>query len=206
MLDVITQFFHDSTIGAGEKNEQFDSSIADRVKKLCSLHDKYSDWKPGMIVVSCDIASGGGHIDFYEINSLKEKDSGIEHRVYGDFSAYCSVLIEPLGYPEIEPYNRQSPYYIGCSYGDLTKYATESFNVYVAKDGFRKANLFTSFDEFYWNDYWKNIRFGVVLNKEDVADFIKLLFMLLGSRFGEVGDVVSLGMVEAAKNYKDESA
>ena len=187
--EFVGQFLFDASVGKGIGNEMTED-IANEIKAVCHAFDQYEDWNTSMIVVSGELGAGGGHFHLYEITKLGERSTGVEHRTTGDFSSDIAIMIEPESYGHVEPYNRQHPYYIGCSYDRMDKQEAESFNVFTEKLPARYCNLWTSFDEFYWNSYWHSVRFGSVMPRRHLVSFFSRLIMTMGPEWAEVRSAI----------------
>jgi hypothetical protein len=196
--EVINQFVLDHNVGSISRNIDMDN-VNLLVKNLCDSVRKSPE--PADIVISSEMTPNGGNIKFYQIVKLESKSETDERRNYFDARSVDFVLIEPIGYPEIEPYNRQSPFYIGLSYSKLNKHQTDAFSVYTRILTEKPlCQVRASFDEFYYNDFWKSIRFGLAIEREKVGQFLFSFLKLMG--FSEdVANVVDVFAEEVISTY-----
>lgn len=195
--EVINQFILDHNVGAISRTIDMDN-VNLLVKDLCDSVRKSPE--PADVVISSEMTPNGGNIAFYQIIK-PESRSETNERHYFEARSIDYVLIEPVGYPEIEPYNRQSPFYIGSSYSRLNKHHIDAFSVYT---GILTENpihlIHASFDEFEYNDFWKFVRFGLAIEREKVGQFLFSFLKLMG--FSEdVANVVDVFAEEVINTY-----
>jgi len=173
----LIQIFHDHGESVQEIEKELFTSKALLINKLCDNYRK--DPEKGDIIIAGDITGKGGNIHFYTMESLSPKAQEDECRNH--FKAYVSrsILVEPVDYPYIEPYNRQSPYYIGLGYAQFkVLIKTKIFTVYTQIGKYR-TNLYTSFDEYYYNNFWLSITFGLAIKQENISKFLKEFGIIL---------------------------
>lgn len=177
-IETMNQFFLDANVGAIRCVVDMDKAQA-CVKDL--LDSKRKSPEPGDLIVSFDITQNGGTISFYQMRRRDSVSESIERRNHFNARSSACLLIEPNGYPEIEPYNRQSPYYIGFGYRSLDKHVTDIFSIYTLKELFDgNRDIYASFDEFYYNPFWKSIRCGLIVEKSDLNELFTKLFSIIG--------------------------
>ena len=174
---VVDQFFFDKSISFNSDVENDMAVRAALIKKLCDTYRK--DPEKGDIIIDADLTAQGGTIHFYTLEELKARSTEDECRNHFRAARSRSVLIEPTGYPTIEPYNRQSPYYLGLGYSRLSvALSTEHFVMYLQKGDY-ETGLFTSFDEYSYNNFWQSVTFGLAIKNEDISNFLTELGIIM---------------------------
>lgn len=187
VMPTMIQFFHDHITASDEvKTEDFTPRAA-LIQKLCDNYRKNPEEND--IIISGELTGNGGNITFYNMLSLSSRSNENECRNHFKATVARSVLIEPVGYPAVEPYNRQSPYYLPLGSGQFAVATTTNvFNVYKQIGEYR-TNLFTSFDEYHYNNYWLSVTFGLAIERERIAEFLIELHIIL-EPFGYSSEVM----------------
>ena len=187
VMPTMLQFFHDHIASSEETNPELFSTCAELISSLCKTYRK--DPEKVDIIISGDLTGKGGNLHFYTMESLSARYTENECRNHFKATFARSILIEPAGYPEIEPYNRQSPYYIGLGYTQFKiPIKTDLFTVYTQIGDYR-TSLFTSFDEYSYNNYWLSVTFGLVIKEEDISSFLTKLGIILRP-FGYSAEII----------------
>lgn len=177
LLPVMEQFFHDHIISSQDGEKKTFAPGAVLIKKLCDNYRK--DPEEGDTIIAGDITGKGGNITFYTLESLSSRSYEDECRNHFKANTARSVLIEPAGYPRIEPYNRQSPYYTGLSYSSYeVPIKTDIFTVYTQISEYR-TSLHTSFDEYHYNNFWFSVAFGLAIQQENISKFLEEFGIIL---------------------------
>jgi len=176
----VPQFYQDHILGA-VNNVSADMDVINiRLREF--IDSKRRSFEPDGIVITSSMTLNGGTISFYHLDTLENQSDKDEERSYFNAVLLGHVLIEPLKYPETEPYNRQPPYYIGCRYSQLDKVATDKFSVYTSTLNTGKSLCIltpTSFSEFYYNDFWKSIQFSLAIDKNDIIEFVTVFLNMM---------------------------
>ena len=105
----------------------------------------------GMYAIGFKMTSSGGSIGVLDIDSIGEKDG---ERRHGEFNTNFYVLVEHREYGNIEPYNRQSPFYVPKSYANMKYEFHEHGDYMVYRSKRNTCRLFTSLDEDMFNNFW----------------------------------------------------
>lgn len=176
-MHTIVQFFHDHNKSIQDIEKEAFAPRALLIKKLCDNYRK--DPEEGDTIIAGDITGKGGNISFYTMESLSSRSDKDECRNHFKANTSRSVLIEPVDYPEIEPYNRQAPYYTGLAYSKYeVPIKTEIFTIYTQIGEYR-TNLYTSFDEYHYNNFWLSVTFGLAIKQENISKFLEELSIIL---------------------------
>lgn len=177
-IEIMTQFFNDGKKGmSGTFN--LDENVANKTKILI---DKLSsdDIKSGNICVNCNFSSNGGTFTLVFLNKETKytkanlKNESIYTEIRGKEKG---VLIEPLDYGKIEPYNRQQPFYFPYPYDRLNKIEFSNFKLFTSPTQ-KNGGFSTRFDPFYYNDFWKTISFSMFIEPDKVEQFFNQFFIL----------------------------
>ena len=87
-------------------------------------------------------------------------------------------------FEETEPYNRQSGLYCdGASWNGLELVKTHSeYREFESTEKYKDfiSNLSFGISGFHYNDYWKSVRFGLVIGNESVNEFISTFRNVVG--------------------------
>lgn len=149
------------------------------LKEELAKFNQYPD--KGMYAVSFKMTSSGGSINVLGIERIDKLEDG---RRYGEFNSDYHVLVEPKGYGDIEPYNRQPPFYVPKSYAIMKHEFYEHGNFMVYKSEPRTARIFTCVDEYYFNSVWGIYTHVVyvhnILEAEKVID--KIIEIAIGKK------------------------
>ena len=183
----LLQFFADHVIGCDNVDESTFTLRAALVKELCSKYRK--EPVEDSVIISGELAGNGGNITFYKLRSLHSRSNKDECRNYFKASAARSTLIEPINYPNIEPYDRQSPYYLPLSSHQLNLVTTTNIYKVYTQIGNYATNTFTSFDEYYFNNYWLSLTIGLAICEDDISQFLTTLGKLL-EPFGYSSEII----------------
>lgn len=175
--DVLDQFMLDHCVASYNVSKPEFKVRAKMLKLLC---DKYrKEPEPGDTLISAELTLNGGSFNFHVMEELTHASKENECRHHFLAASSKSVLIEPLDYPNIEPYNRQSPYYTGLGYAQYEEpVSSETLRVYIQKGNY-KTSMYTSFDEYHFNDFWSNVTIGLAIKKEDIESFLLKLGKVL---------------------------
>ncbi len=179
--DVVAQFVRDGLISNDRKQPMYvDLNTAqEEIKTLLDKIRKLPE--PGDLIICGSVGCNGGSIELLQLTKLESRSELYGRRNHIVANSLNSILIEPIDYPHIEPYDRQPPYYIGLSYHDLIKHVTDRLSIYTQiTPSSVERNVHTSFDEFYYNNFWKTLTFGLAIERADISQFISNLFEKLG--------------------------
>lgn len=199
---VISQFVMDNEISRGTTTN-FDVE-ANNIKKLLECMRKHPE--PGDVVIKGKLSPNGGNLEILQI----VKCGLVETTDSGDYlhSRYSNpILVEPVNYPYVEPYNRQSPFYIGYSYASLTKHTTDKFSVYTTalcpiEQRNNQAQIIISLNDFSYNEYWKTVGFGLAIDRDNVDEFLTTLIRIIG--YGDdVSNIVTKYVKEVIESHID---
>lgn len=145
---------------------------ADRIREVCEVY-KQDDVKPGDVIVSSHFSAKGGILEIRKIAKLTH--DGWEG--YGSYlstvSLETAVLIEHPDYlsKNVEPFNRQQPFYLGYRFDSLNKETIEGWNLYYSCE--RPSRVSFCVQEFFHNDFWDTLNFSVVLKEQNLSRFLR---------------------------------
>lgn len=165
-LKVVGQFLKDNSENKG--NEKLQS---EQIKEIVNYF-KLKKIENGDCLVKMEMSNAGGHMTVYQIEEL---ESYGDWKNYGDYIGFkgqnTTFLIESpeYGSKSIEPYNRQSGFYIPYSFNDLSKEIIEKWNVYSVT---HSENIAMPTRDFYYNDFWNDVSFCIAVKSNEILKFI----------------------------------
>lgn len=177
ILDVPSQFVLDGVIGNYSEKLVLDEQLSNKIKFLIAKYQT-TEFDKGSSLLSVNFSGNGG---VFEITQITETEADDDLKV--DFSTkdniYKSVigneksfLIEPFYYPDIQPYNRQEPYYLSRRFSDLEKKSFKQFNLYTLIPGKYISRIYKRLDNYLFNDFWNTVSFDLVVKNSDVLGFV----------------------------------
>jgi len=146
---------------------------AERIENVCQMFKKNSV-KVGDVIVSSHFSAKGGNLEIRKIVELEDE----EWEGYGNYlstvSLETAIIIEHPEYrsKDVQPYNRQQPFYIPSSFDSLNKETVEDWNLYYSNES--QSRITFGVREFYHNNFWDTVQFSVVLEKEDLSRFLRV--------------------------------
>jgi hypothetical protein len=144
------------------------------VDGILNLFIKYSHYiKVGNVLVTANFSEKGGSIEIRKMVELK----GREWEGYGDYldtvSLETAILIEHPDYlsKNVQPFDRQEPFYIGYRFANLNKAEIEGWTVYCSEE--HRSNITFCPKKFHYNNFWDTVSFTIPLKEEDLNLFLQ---------------------------------
>jgi hypothetical protein len=174
-------------------NMELANNIEIIVKEFTSNYDN------GNLFISCDLSLNGGNIQTILLKNIDDKDIGeIKYKNRMDIEGYSfDVLIEPVGFKHIEPYNRMTPYYLQLQYSDLNIETCDKFNVYPVKD-IRCYSIYKTMNNFNFNSFWKYISFETIIKLENSQKFFASILSELKYPI-KVNEILDIGFCKLSQ-------
>ena len=175
-LETVHQFFMDGKIGQSNKEFILDQEVADKTEKLIQKYQT-KKFEKGIIVINANFSANGGTFYITKLNAVDGDEEGIldfdvENNIYkGLYGNEKGFMIEPFNYPNVEPYNRQQPYYF-TDYNSLDKKEFEKFNLYLLKKRDWDSRTHKRLDKFDYNYIWHTISFDMLIEENVFREFI----------------------------------
>jgi hypothetical protein len=175
------QFLSD---GKAARNEAFTKEIADGILESVKPFAK-STWNEGDLVLNFVLSMNFGNIEIQEVSEMSEFSKEEPRQMSFKKGGYCScfgkrslIYFGPKGKQGPEPYNRQGCLYVPYSWEDLDLVEEmESCDVYVFQG--RMANISFGITAWWFSDFWKTLRFGIVIDPKDKTEVISKVVKLL---------------------------
>jgi len=175
-LETVHQFFMDGKIGQSNKEFILDQETADKTEKLIKSYQT-KNFEKGIVVINANFSANGGTFYITKINTVDEDQVGIldfdiENNVFkGLYGNEKGFMIEPFDYPNVEPYNRQQPYYF-TDYNSLDKKEFAKFNLYLLKKRDWDSRTHRRLDKFDYNYIWHTVKFDMLIEENVFIEFI----------------------------------
>ena len=175
-LETVHQFFMDGKIGQGNKEFILDQDIADKTEQLIQKYQT-KKFEKGIVVINANFSANGGTFYITKLSTVEDDEVGIldfdvENNVYkGLYGNEKGFMIEPFDYPNIEPYDRQQPYYF-TDYNSLDKKEFAKFNLYLLKKRDWDSRTHRRLDKFDYNYVWNTVKFDMLLEERYLLEFI----------------------------------
>lgn len=175
MLETLVQFFAD-------KNASNNNFLT--LEKITYIHYLWNKYKKEEVetndTIICLEMGKFGNIEIRHITEL-ERPVALKYKEgYYDYVSIRSNYDRTIlftDYSVTQPYNRQSPFYVGYSFESMQ----------LAKDSgewrrfeiVRQSNISFPVWGFSYNKYWDLIKFGICLKTEVVGEFLETIFKIL---------------------------
>ncbi len=174
-LETVGQFLHDSHKNSGVLTQE----TADKIKLLWDKYKK-TTVSVGDVIITAE-AGKFGNVNIYNVDVLH---SPVELKYekgsyqYVTLETGCEKTILWTDFSNTEPFNRQSPFYVGFGFRSLTLVKTEpEYREYYLQ---RPARISFGVYTFQYNPYWEHVHFGLCISAEHEEEFMKQLRELLG--------------------------
>lgn len=145
--------------------------------KAKDVYNKFAqaDVQVDDVVIKFDLTARGGTIEVRTVKEIKREWEG-----YGNYlDVRCTeigILIEPPNYSSkhVEPYNRQSPYYLGTRFTNLDSFELDEWVIRSEKEENKNSihNVAFPVSPFNYNNYHNSVSGNIVLNAQQTPEFL----------------------------------
>lgn len=178
-LQIMTEFFGGKAKLNGEGS--LSAEIAAEIEKVFHEYKK-TEVEVGDVIV-CVEAGNFGSICIRTVDELREPTT-LKYLPRGDYEyisivTKCETQILWTDFSKEQPYNRQSPFYVPCSWDslDLMK-ETPYYREFALPP--HASNISFGVYGFHFNEYWNLVRFGACIKADDLEAFVNKLRYFLG--------------------------
>lgn len=180
--EVLQQIFHDN-----RKNAEEGSVVSFTWPLIKELVDNYkkSQLSHGDTVIDVEMGFYGS-ISIRNIKTAKQPGLQLKYKsgsydyVGAELEAEQVILFTDDS--DVEPFNRQSPFYVPYSFKSLTPMENNGLDKrYRVFSYFQSnGNLSWSIPGFKYNEVWETVRFGICLDRDKAEEFVRRLLILIG--------------------------
>lgn len=145
--------------------------------KAEELFTKYAKHElfAGDVMIRVELTARGGNFSIKRVEKVNRAWEG-----YGSYVELAckenEFLIEPPNYASkhVEPYNRQSPYYIGKRISNLQSIDIMGWTVRcdLKENKMNKSNISFQTNGFHFNEYRNSAKFDAVIDSKNVEAFV----------------------------------
>lgn len=173
-LETLLQFFEDK---AKSQNNFLTEGMIRATFELWNKHKK-EVVETGDTIICVDLGKFG-NIEIRRVDVL-ERPATLQYREgYYDYVSIRTNFDKTIlftDYSTTEPYNRQSPFYVGYSFSNLE--LVKDTGEWRQFEITRPSNISFAVWGFSYNKYWDKIDFGICLKSESVDEFVAKLLKI----------------------------
>jgi hypothetical protein len=181
-LETVDQFFSDGAKASANPKVILDDELSEKTEQLI-INNLTKEFKKGNIHIDCHFSGNGGTFRFTKLTEV-EKEVSVD--LYEQDSQYLDsdgkeigFLIEPHDYGNVEPYNRQEPYYFN-GYASLDKIEGNTFNLFLIKKTDFSGGSCKRWNKYHYNNYWKMNNFDMLIEEPKLPIFLTEFLTLYG--------------------------